>query len=136
FYPPPATSSPAKMLLRIRGPDAMVRVEVDRDDTFGDLGRQLLPKLPDTVDPQTITLSNAPSGGDSKKLVEIAHIKVGQIGLKHGDIIFVNYKHQERLANGDAGAGATPSSGNRLNGKPVTDPNPRGNPAPASSSVT
>jgi hypothetical protein len=35
------------------------------------------------VDPATIALSNAPNGGDSKKLVDIANFKVGQIGLKY-----------------------------------------------------
>jgi hypothetical protein len=44
---------------------------------------QLLPNLPKTVDPATITLSNAPSGGDSKKLQEIARFKIGQIGLRY-----------------------------------------------------
>lgn len=43
---------------------------------------QLVQSVPDTVDPNTITLSNAPTGGDSKLLVEILNIKVGQIGLR------------------------------------------------------
>lgn len=34
------------MLLRIRGPDGMVRLELGQDDTFGDLGN-LVRKLPD-----------------------------------------------------------------------------------------
>lgn len=29
------------MLLRIRGPDGMLRLTVEKDDTFGDLGRQV-----------------------------------------------------------------------------------------------
>jgi len=44
---------------------------------------QLLPKLPSTVDPKTITLSNQPNGGDSKKIGEIAKYKLGQIGLRY-----------------------------------------------------
>lgn len=32
------------MLLRIRGPDGMHRLTVDKDDTFGELGRQACPK--------------------------------------------------------------------------------------------
>lgn len=43
---------------------------------------QLLPTLPDTVDPDTITLANSPSGGDSKHLRDIASFKLAQIGLK------------------------------------------------------
>lgn len=44
---------------------------------------QLLEQLPKTVDPKTITLSNAPNGGDSKRLGDIVNFKVGQIGLKY-----------------------------------------------------
>ena len=47
---------------------------------------QLLPQLPSTVDARTITLSNAPTGGDSKNLVEIAGVKIGQIGLKYDHV--------------------------------------------------
>lgn len=70
------------MLLRVRGPDGMTRLTLDQNDNFGDLGRQLLPNLPTTVDPTTITLSNNPNGNDSKRLGDIANFKLGQIGLK------------------------------------------------------
>lgn len=76
----------------------MSRLTIDKDDSFAELGRQvrvlplvssahadslqLLPNLPKTVDPNTVTLSNAPTGGDAKRLVDIASFKVGQIGLK------------------------------------------------------
>ncbi|ODA81977.1 hypothetical protein RJ55_00482 [Drechmeria coniospora] len=119
------------MLLRLRGPDGMVRLTVEPTSSFGELGQQLLPQLPSTVDPSTVTLSNAPTGGDAKKLTDIASFKVAQIGLKHGDIIFINYQHissAHGAANGDASAVATSA---RLNGKPVLptedgpiDPNP------------
>ncbi|TID04718.1 Nuclear protein localization protein 4 [Colletotrichum higginsianum] len=101
------------MLLRLRGPDGMSRLTIDKDASFGELGRL-------TVDPNTITLSNAPTGGDAKNLVEIASFKVGQIGLKHGDLIFISYQHQDSQANG-ATNGTQPSlaSSNRLNGKPI-----------------
>ncbi|KAL0938957.1 endoplasmic reticulum and nuclear membrane proteinc [Colletotrichum truncatum] len=111
------------MLLRLRGPDGMSRLTIDKDDTFGELGRQLLPNLPKTVDPNTITLSNAPTGGDAKKLVDIDSFKVGQIGLKHGDLIFINYQHQDALSNGATNGAQPPvhhlASSNRLNGKPI-----------------
>lgn len=70
------------MLLRLRGPDGTSRLNIDANDTFGHLGSLLIPNLPETVDPNSITLSNAPTGGDAKNLVEIASFKVGQIGLK------------------------------------------------------
>lgn len=43
---------------------------------------QLLPKLPSTIDPLTITVSNSPgSRGDRKKVAEVASISISQIGL-------------------------------------------------------
>lgn len=91
------------MLLRMRGPDGMARLTVEPTTTFGDLGKQvrasihyyahsqltllqLLQQLPKTVDPKTITLSNAPNGGDSKRLGDIISFKVSQIGLKYGAV--------------------------------------------------
>ncbi|KAK1690707.1 NPL4 family protein [Colletotrichum godetiae] len=111
------------MLLRLRGPDGTSRLNIDANDTFGHLGKLLIPNLPETVDPNSITLSNAPTGGDAKNLVEIASFKVGQIGLKHGDLIFINYKLKDGQANGDANGTEASShllaSSNRLNGKPI-----------------
>ncbi|KAL1837435.1 hypothetical protein VTJ49DRAFT_3787 [Mycothermus thermophilus] len=101
------------MLVRLRAPDGMFRLTVEQQTTFGDLVQQLLPKLPSTVDPKSITLSNHPSGQDSKRIGEIAH---------HGDLIFVNYKHQEAATNGAShtdGATALTSTTQRLNGKPI-----------------
>ncbi|KAH7270321.1 NPL4 family-domain-containing protein [Fusarium redolens] len=104
------------MLLRLRGPDGMARLNVEPTTTFGDLGKLLLDQLPKTVDPKTIALSNAPNGGDSKRLGDIINFKVGQIGLKHGDLIFLTYQHAD-AANGDAPETSNTSA--RLNGKPV-----------------
>ncbi|KAL2134749.1 hypothetical protein VTI74DRAFT_10905 [Chaetomium olivicolor] len=111
------------MLLRLRSPDGMFRLTVEKEDSFGDLATQLIPKLPPTVDPKTITLSNNPTGGDVKRLEEITRFKIGQVGLSHGDLIFVNYQHQDSAANGtpdgDQSKPTLSSSTNRLNGKPI-----------------
>ncbi|KAL2018875.1 hypothetical protein VTK56DRAFT_300 [Thermocarpiscus australiensis] len=111
------------MLLRLRAPDGMFRLTVENHDTFGDLIRQLIPKLPSTVDPKTITLSSQPTGGDAKKIGEISRFKIGQVGLSHGDLIWVSYQHQNATTNGSVDAElpkSTPlSSTNRLNGKPI-----------------
>ncbi|UNI15080.1 nuclear protein localization protein 4, variant 2 [Purpureocillium takamizusanense] len=107
------------MLLRLRGPDGMARVTCETGTTFGELGKLLLPQLPNTVDPKTITMSNSPTGGDAKSLSDIANFKVGQIGLKHGDLIFISYKHlgaESAAMNGDAPPQVTSA---RLSGKPV-----------------
>ncbi|KAK4099795.1 polyubiquitin-tagged protein recognition complex, Npl4 component [Parathielavia hyrcaniae] len=110
------------MLLRFRAPDGMFRLTVEKDSTFGELVTQLLPQLPSTVSPQTITLSNDPRGGGAKKIGEIAKFKVSQVGLSHGDLVFVSYDHQEDVTNGDSENGqqaSLASSTNRLNGKPI-----------------
>ncbi|KAI5866864.1 NPL4 family-domain-containing protein [Durotheca rogersii] len=112
------------MLLRLRGPDGMIRVNMEKTDTFAELGRQLVTHLPPTVDPNSITMSPDPQAKDSKRLRDIAKFKLSQIGLNHGDLIFITYQHQSSGANGHAN-GAPPTttnisaSTNRLNGKPI-----------------
>ncbi|KAI1208840.1 polyubiquitin-tagged protein recognition complex, Npl4 component [Annulohypoxylon truncatum] len=110
------------MLLRLRGPDGMIRINIEKDDTFADLGRLLVAQLPPTVDPSSISMSPDPQAKDSKKLKDIARYKLAQIGLNHGDLIFINYQHQNSAnghANGAPTASTTTSSTNRLNGKPI-----------------
>lgn len=115
------------MLLRIRGPDGMLRVTIDKGNTFAQLTQQFISQLPPTVDPNSITFSNAPGGNDSKALPEISHLAVGQVGLNHGDMVFIKYSHTDSVSNGYAngddvkGKGKAPlaSTTNRLNGKPI-----------------
>ncbi|KAG7292214.1 nuclear protein localization protein 4 [Staphylotrichum longicolle] len=110
------------MLLRLRSPDGMFRLSVEPDDTFGHLADQLVPQLPATVDPQTITLSNHPTGTDAKKIAEISRFKISQVGLRHGDLIFISYQQQGAATNGASHndqPAALSSSTNRLNGKPI-----------------
>lgn len=115
------------MLLRVRGPDGMLRITIDKEDTFAELTNKFLFQLPPTVDPNSITFSNAPGGNDSKALPEIAHLAVGQVGLGHGDMVFIKYDHAENIGNGHPagvdikGKGKAPlaSTTNRLNGKPI-----------------
>ncbi|KUJ24045.1 nuclear protein localization protein 4 [Mollisia scopiformis] len=114
------------MLLRFRGPDAMVRVNIEPSDTFAKLGEKLSEVLPSTVDFNTLTLSPKPTGGEIKLLKEIARHKVSKIGLKHGDMVFITYKHKDALANGNSNGASYStnasqpfSSSNRLNGTVV-----------------
>ncbi|KAI1143408.1 polyubiquitin-tagged protein recognition complex, Npl4 component [Hypoxylon sp. FL0543] len=127
------------MLLRLRGPDGMVRINIEKTDTFAELGRQLVAQLPPTVDPNSISMSPDPQARDSKKLKDIAKFKLAQIGLNHGDLIFINYQHQNATnghTNGAPASSTTLSSTNRLNGKPIlptedrpVDPPPLTSPA-------
>lgn len=70
------------MLLRARGPDGTFRITVEPADTFASFGQKLSEVLPDNVDYNTLTLSNAPAGGDVKLLKDIVKYKVSQIGLR------------------------------------------------------
>lgn len=110
------------MLLRLRGPDGMIRVTVEKTDTFSELGRQLIEHLPSTIDPNTLSMSPNPQGTESKRLVDIAQYKLGQIGLNHGDLIFISYQHLDSTTNGHengASSQSLSSTANRLNGKPI-----------------
>ncbi|TRX93901.1 hypothetical protein FHL15_005283 [Xylaria flabelliformis] len=110
------------MLLRLRGPDGMVRITIEKNDSIADLGRQLLPQLPSTVDPNTISISPTIQAKDSRKLVDIARVKLDQLGLNHGDLIFISYSHRDTTngqANGASSSPHTAPSANRLNGKPI-----------------
>ncbi|KAE9381718.1 NPL4 family protein [Stipitochalara longipes BDJ] len=112
------------MLLRFRGPDGMVRITVEPADTFARLGEKLSKVLPATVDFNTLTLSNQPAGGEIKLLKEIARHKVSAIGLGHGDMVFIHYKHVDSLSNGSSNGDSTTSSHplsstNRLNGHAI-----------------
>lgn len=110
------------MLLRLRGPDGMVRITVDKNDTFAELGRQLMAQLPPAVDPNTVSMSPDPQATDSKYLKDIAKYKLSQIGLNHGDLIFIKYQYFDATnghTNGTPAASTTITSTNRLNGKPI-----------------
>ncbi|KAI0914876.1 nuclear protein localization protein 4 [Ustulina deusta] len=111
------------MLLRLRGPDGMIRITIDKNESVGDLGRQLVPQLPSTVDANTITMSPHPQAKDSRRLKDIAKVKLDQLGLNHGDLIFISYEHQDNATSSRTNGVPTPShalpSANRLNGKPI-----------------
>lgn len=102
----------------------MVRITVEPADTFARLGEKLSEVLPATVDFNTLTLSNQPAGGEIKLLKEIARHRVSAIGLGHGDMVFINYKHVDSLSNGNSNGDTTTSSHplsstNRLNGHAI-----------------
>lgn len=113
------------MLLRVRGPDGMLRINVEGSDSFADVASKFLAELPPTVDASTLSFSNAPGGNDFKTVSEVGHVTLAQTGLKHGDVVFIRYQHAQVMgngnANGDTDKGKAPlaSSTNRLNGKPI-----------------
>ncbi|KAL9476759.1 hypothetical protein ACSS6W_006600 [Trichoderma asperelloides] len=78
------------------------RVSRKEAEVLTKLFLQLLTHLPSTIDPKTIVLSNSPAGRDAKRLGDIVQFQIGQIGLKHGDLIFLSYEHEaENDTNGE-----------------------------------
>ncbi|KAH0565718.1 nuclear protein localization protein 4 [Trichoglossum hirsutum] len=113
------------MILRFRGPDGTHRITVEPTDQFYSLLPKLQNVLPVKVDPASITVANRPANGDVRYLKDLKHITIQQVGLSHGDIIFIGYKEQTSLSNGDDRGPLSPSSSqpisssNRLSGAPI-----------------
>lgn len=88
------------MILRFRSKNGMHRIECSPQSNIGEVLEKLLPKLSKSIDVSTICISDKP-GGASKNIGELAENSIEQLGLKHGDMIFVTYKEQEQ-SNDDA----------------------------------
>ncbi|KAI9891031.1 MAG: nuclear protein localization protein 4 [Vezdaea aestivalis] len=107
------------MILRFRGPDGTYRLTIEPQDRFESLTSKLVAKLAESgaqVDPSSITLSNKPQGGDTKRLADLTGVPIGKIGLCNGDILYLGYKPQSQELNGHSNESV---SSNRLNGRAV-----------------
>ncbi|SCW03653.1 LAFE_0G15214g1_1 [Lachancea fermentati] len=78
------------MIIRFRSKDGMQRIECKEDSVFGDVLNQLIPKLSKNVDLSTITVGEKQD--NTKLATEVASSTLKELGLKHGDLIFINYK--------------------------------------------
>lgn len=114
------------MLLRFESKNGQFRLTAEPTDTFGSLAASILPNLPDTTDPSSIRISPKPVSAkpteQERKLVDIANATLGQVGLKHGEKLFIGYT--DRAVNGDTANGTTNGTTTRkLNGQVVhTEP--------------
>ncbi|KAK7191776.1 nuclear protein localization protein 4 [Paraphaeosphaeria sporulosa] len=104
------------MILRFVSKEGQFRLTVDAATAFPDILPQIAEKLPSNVDLSSITVSNKPHGGDARKLSTLRGITFNQVGLKHGDQLFLNFDEQTTVSNGHSDA---PTGVARLNGKPV-----------------
>ncbi|KAF2675211.1 nuclear protein localization protein 4 [Microthyrium microscopicum] len=105
------------MLLRFRGRDGQFRLEVNQDDEFPSVLPALAEKLPDNVDTSTLTLSNKPHGGEARKIADLRGVSFSRVGLRNGDLLFIDYKTLESSANGHS-TESEPTA-NRLSGRAV-----------------
>lgn len=79
----------------------MQRVSCEPTDTFGTLLDKLLPHLSANVEPTSITVDNKP-GSAGNSVLELIGRTVADLGLNHGDIVYVNYQEKEVNTEGPA----------------------------------
>ncbi|PWW78795.1 polyubiquitin-tagged protein recognition complex, Npl4 component [Tuber magnatum] len=108
------------MILRFRSPDGTYRVDIQPTDDTSLLISRLRENLPKDVDPHTIIVSDRPVNGRARVLNEISGMKISDLGLSHGDMLFLLYKksNEPQAPNGAAASSHEPSS-IRLNGQPI-----------------
>ncbi|KAF3934721.1 hypothetical protein ABW20_dc0106375 [Dactylellina cionopaga] len=104
------------MILRFRCQDGTFRIEVQPTDDISVLYQKLLDVLPKTIDGPSILLSDKPANGSTRVLKDLTGQPVKDVGLNHGDMLFLAY--QEASANGTTTTSTT-SAASRIDGKPV-----------------
>ncbi|GAA5897251.1 hypothetical protein JCM6882_001827 [Rhodosporidiobolus microsporus] len=98
------------MLVRIRSKDGNFRFDVQPTDDFSVLLQKIL-ETSSEIDPDTLTLSNQPRGGEN--LVSGISGDLQSLGINHGDLLFVAYTPKaapSALSTTPAPGTATPSS--------------------------
>ncbi|KIX07513.1 uncharacterized protein Z518_02166 [Rhinocladiella mackenziei CBS 650.93] len=108
------------MLLRFESKWGQFRLNVEPSQQFSSLTSKILDNLPPNTDASSIILSNKPVSskpdpGRERRLVDLPGIELQQVGLKHGDKLFIGYSELENLSNGHTN-GDVSSAPRRLNG--------------------
>lgn len=70
------------MILRFVSKEGQFRLNVEPTATFVDILPQVAEKLPSSVNPQSISVSNKPHGGDARRLADLNGVTFDQVGLK------------------------------------------------------
>lgn len=126
------------MLLRFESKNGQFRLNAEPTDTFASLSSMILDNLPPSTDASSIVLSNKPVSAkpapNERRLAEIPKVQLKQVGLKHGDKLFLGFSEQAELSNGHSAEPAQQPS-NRLNGQIVL-PEPTSVAIPAITSPT
>jgi nuclear protein localization protein 4 homolog len=108
------------MLLRFESKHGQFRLTVQPTDHFSSLQSLILDNLPPKTDAASIVLSNKPVSSKpnlerERRLVDLPGVEIRQVGLKHGDKLYLGYQEQEELSNGHAN-GTTVQPTRKLNG--------------------
>lgn len=106
------------MILRFVSSDGRFRLTVEPTSTFDQIVPLIAEKLSDSVDLASISVSNRPKGGDSRKISSLKGVTFEQVGLKNGAELFLEF--QEQTSPASNGQPAAPSNSGRLNGRAVS----------------
>lgn len=108
------------MLLRFESKHGQFRLNVEPTDQFSSLQSKILDNLPPKTDAATIILSNKPvslkpNPDRERRLAELPGVEIRQVGLKHGDKLYLGYQEQSQLSNGHVNGTNAPAP-RKLNG--------------------
>ncbi|KAL1740782.1 NPL4 family-domain-containing protein [Schizophyllum fasciatum] len=82
------------MLIRIRSRDGNFRFDFSPKADVSELLNRILETAPN-IDKSTVTISNQPRGNEAP-ISALLGKSLEKLGLKHGDLVFVNYKAHEQ----------------------------------------
>ncbi|KAK9475464.1 NPL4 family-domain-containing protein [Dipodascopsis tothii] len=104
------------MIIRLRTKDGQLRASARPEDDFAVVAEELVRQVPDIV-ADSVVVSDQPGAG-GRPLAELLGRTVGELGIGHGDMLFVTY---ETATGGVATppAAASAPAAIRLNGKAV-----------------
>ncbi|KAG0656320.1 nuclear protein localization protein 4 [Monosporozyma unispora] len=95
------------MLLRFRSRDGMHRVSCELNDSLGTVLEKLVPQLDASADLNTFMINDKPGDQGAHPVGVIAGKSLEELGLKHGDIVFVNYSLKENTSQSVAVSSTT-----------------------------
>ncbi|KAL2821716.1 nuclear protein localization protein 4 [Aspergillus cavernicola] len=110
------------IILRFESRNGQFRLNVSPQDQFSSLQAKILEHLPSDAEPSSIILSNKPIGasGDERFLNKLEGVSFEQVGLSHGDKLFLGYQLKQDLQDGASNGVTANPSARRLNGAPVS----------------
>ncbi|KIW77826.1 hypothetical protein Z517_07659 [Fonsecaea pedrosoi CBS 271.37] len=108
------------MLLRFESKWGQFRLNVEPTEHFSSLTSQILDHLPPNTDASSIVLSNKPVSSKpdpsrERRLVDLPGVELRQVGLKHGDKLYIGFSEHDTIPNGHTN-GDVASAPRRLNG--------------------